>query len=104
MFIHRQSASAIEDLRKLWVSPVANEFVCFPHDIQVTFLSHGQVLLPPVHRAIIAKLPAGVQLVYRTVGSLFNLGRLQSNANIAPTTMFEQQYAGDALLCVHTEE
>uniref|UniRef100_UPI00398EC244 uncharacterized protein n=1 Tax=Pristiophorus japonicus TaxID=55135 RepID=UPI00398EC244 len=49
------------------------------------------------------KLPAGVELIYRTNGKLFNFRRLQSRSKVVPSSVIELQYADDAYVCAHSE-
>uniref|UniRef100_UPI00398E82C5 probable G-protein coupled receptor 139 n=1 Tax=Pristiophorus japonicus TaxID=55135 RepID=UPI00398E82C5 len=49
------------------------------------------------------KLPAGVKLIYRTNGKLFNLCHIQSRSKVAPSSVIELRYADDVCVCAHSE-
>lgn len=60
MLVHHKSSSAIEDLRKLWVSPVANVFVRFPTIPRSHFLAMSKYSC----HLYIAYSPQSFQLVF----------------------------------------
>uniref|UniRef100_UPI00398E68E3 uncharacterized protein isoform X1 n=1 Tax=Pristiophorus japonicus TaxID=55135 RepID=UPI00398E68E3 len=76
-----------------------------------TRVKQGCVITPTLFSIFLAamlqltvdKLPAGVELNYRTSGNLFNLRRLQARSKTTPTSVVELQYADDACICAHTE-
>eukprot|EP00061_Rhincodon_typus_P010458 g34769.t1 len=52
----------------------------------------------------IDKLPAGVELTYRTCRKLFNICQLQAKTKVIPTSHIELQYADDVCLCAISED
>ncbi|XP_067839378.1 uncharacterized protein [Heptranchias perlo] len=61
------------------------------------------IFLTATLHPITMKLPAGVELTYRTSGKLFNLRCLQARTTITPTSVIKPQYADDARVCAHSE-
>ncbi|XP_067835655.1 uncharacterized protein [Heptranchias perlo] len=76
-----------------------------------TGVKQGCVIAPTLFSIFLAatlhpvtmKLPAGVELTYRTSGKLFNLRCLQARTKTTPTSVIELQYADDASVCAHSE-
>uniref|UniRef100_UPI00398E885A uncharacterized protein n=1 Tax=Pristiophorus japonicus TaxID=55135 RepID=UPI00398E885A len=89
---------------------LTNGFITDPIHVR-TGVKQGYVIAPTFFSIFLAamlhltlnKLPAGVELNYRTSGNLFNLRRLQARSKTIPSSVVELQYADDACICAHSE-
>eukprot|EP00061_Rhincodon_typus_P014936 g42330.t1 len=61
------------------------------------------IYLPAMLHLITNKLPAGVELTYRTCAKLFTLYHLQAKTKVSPNSVIELWYVADACVCATSE-